>query len=135
LRLCKLAKLTFYYLPSDFASTHSVEIYAKPQQSSILDDFSTPIRTLLTATARTEISDLTYAIIIDDLNYETTTYADDDNHIVNASEAISNIAIPVASLAIFLHTHYCSWQSPHCRYDRRKRKSYQRTYSNKHQTD
>ena len=91
----------FYYLPKNFEKEHKVEIYVKPDSASVLDDYTNPIRSLLSMTALSEVSELNFAIITDAINYETTTYSAEDNHEVDMNEAVSQIAIPAIGLALF----------------------------------
>ncbi len=91
----------FYYLPKNFEKEHKVEIYVKPDSASVLDDYANPIRSLLSMTALSEVSELNFAIITGAINYETTTYSAEDNHEVDMNEAVSQIAIPAIGLALF----------------------------------
>ncbi|MCR5573075.1 MAG: ABC transporter permease [Candidatus Saccharibacteria bacterium] len=91
----------FYYLPKNFDKEHKVEIYVKPKSASVLDDYTNPIRSLLSATALSEVSELNFAIITGAVNFETTTYSAEDNHEVDMNEAVSQIAIPAIGLALF----------------------------------
>ena len=91
----------FYYLPAKFAEEHTVEIYVKPDTVSVFNDYANPIRSLLSATALSEVSPANLAVITNSVGYNTTTFSADDNHEVDASEAISKIAIPAIGLAMF----------------------------------
>lgn len=91
----------FYYLPAKFADEHKVEIHVKPDNISAFNDYSTPIRSLLSATALAEVSPINFAVITNTVEYNTTTYSAGDNHEVNMDEAISKIAIPAIGLAMF----------------------------------
>ena len=91
----------FYYLPKDFKNTHTVEVYVKPDSASIFDDYANPIRSLLSATALSEVSEVNVAIITGAVEYQTTTYDAQDNHKVDMTEAVSNLIIPAIGLALF----------------------------------
>ncbi len=91
----------FYYLPKDFKNTHTVEVYVKPDSASIFDDYANPIRSLLSATALSEVSEVNIAIITGAVKYQTTTYDAQDNHKVDMAEAVSNLIIPAIGLALF----------------------------------
>ena len=91
----------FYYLPKDFKNTHTVEVYVKPDSASIFDDYANPIRSLLSATALSEVSEVNVAIITGAVKYQTTTYDAQDNHKVDMAEAVSNLIIPAIGLALF----------------------------------
>lgn len=91
----------FYYLPANFAENPKVEVYVKPDTVSVLNDYATPIRSLLSVTALSEVSPINYAIITNSIAYETTTYSAEDDHEVDTNEAISKIAIPAIGLAMF----------------------------------
>ena len=65
----------FYYLPAKFAEEHKVEIHVKPDNVSAFNDYSTPIRSLLSATALAEVSPINFAVITNTVEYNTTTSA------------------------------------------------------------
>jgi len=91
----------FYYLPKNFEQDHRVEIYVKPNNANIFDDYANPIRSILYSAATSEISAINFAIIADDINYDTTTYSAEDNHEIDTSEAISQMIVPGIGLALF----------------------------------
>ena len=91
----------FYYLPSNFEKEHQVEIYVKPDSVGVLDDYANPIRSLLSATALAETSEINFAIITNAIAYNTTTFSTEDDHIVDMAETISKIAVPAIGLGMF----------------------------------
>ena len=91
----------FYYLSKDFEKDHKVEIYVKPDSTSVFDDYANPIRSLLSATALSEVSEINLAIITGTVDYRTTTYSNEDNHEVDTAEAISHLIIPAIGLGLF----------------------------------
>ena len=91
----------FYYLSKDFEKDHKVEIYVKPDSANLLDDYTNPIRSLLSASALAEVSEINYAIITGNINYETTTYSSEDNHEIDTNEALSRMIVPGIGLALF----------------------------------
>ncbi len=91
----------FYYIPADFAENSTVEIYTKPEYASILDDYSTPLRTLLSSNALINVSAIDYAIITGGINYQTTTFDHTDDHVVDSTETISKLLAPALALIMF----------------------------------
>ena len=91
----------FYYIPTDFATKNNIEVYTKPAVVNVLSNYTTPINQLLTATATTKISPTDLIVITGKLNYTTTTFDTKDDHVVDPSEAISQMAMPAIALAIF----------------------------------
>lgn len=91
----------FYYLPSNFEKEHKVEVFVKPKTASVFDDYTSPIRSLLSATALAEVSEANLAVITNMVDYSTTTYSSEDNHEVDMTEAVSKLAIPAIGLALF----------------------------------
>ena len=91
----------FYYLPSNFEKEHKVEVFVKPKTASVFDDYTNPIRSLLSATALAEVSEANLAVITNMVDYSTTTYSSEDNHEVDMTEAVSKLAIPAIGLALF----------------------------------
>ncbi len=91
----------FYYIGNDFAETNKVEIYTKPEFSSITDDYSMPIRTLMATTASENVDKIDFAVITGAINYETTTFDYKDDHVIDASERVKEIMGPALALACF----------------------------------
>ena len=91
----------FYYLPASFEKDHRVEIYVKPDSVGIFDNYANPIRGLLSATALAETSEINYAVITDAIDYSTTTFSAEDDHVVDMAELVSKVAIPAIGLAMF----------------------------------
>ena len=91
----------FYYIPKDFSKDKQVQIYTKPAETSLMDDYSIPIRTLLSATALENVDALDYAVITNAVNFDTTTYDATDDHIVDMGEKIKQIIGPAIALACF----------------------------------
>lgn len=90
----------FYYIPANFEESKQVEIFAKPETPKITDDFSEPIKNLLSSTASSQVSEINYAILTDSIDVHSTTY-DKDNQEISFSDQISNIAGPAIALALF----------------------------------
>lgn len=91
----------FYYIPENFAENPTVEIYTKPNEISLLDNYATPIHILLNTSALENVSLIDYAVITDAINYNTTTFAIEDDHKVDLAENISKIVAPALALAMF----------------------------------
>lgn len=91
----------FYYLSKDFAKKQKVEIYVKPEETSLVDDYSIPIRTLLSSTALANVDALDYAVITGSVNFDTTTFDKTDDHVIDMGEKIREIAGPAIALACF----------------------------------
>ncbi len=91
----------FYYIPKNFAENPTVEIYSKPESVSLLDDYSTPIRTLLSTSALESVSVIDFAVITNSVSYDSTTFDKQDNHEVDLAENISKIVAPALALAMF----------------------------------
>ena len=91
----------FYYIGKDFAESKKVEIYTKPDNASITDDYSAPIRNLLATTAATNVDAIDFAVITNAVDYEMTTFAAKDNHEIDASEKVKEIIGPGIALVCF----------------------------------
>ena len=91
----------FYYIGKDFSESKKVEIYTKPENAGITDDYSMPIRSLMTATATSNVSAIDFAVISNAVGFETTTYDFKDDHVVDTSEKIKEIIGPGLALACF----------------------------------
>jgi hypothetical protein len=91
----------FYDIPSNFDEKPTVNIYAKPDQTTLFDNYTLPIATLLQSHAIAEVSPINYAIITNAIDYETTSYDAEDNHVVEASEIIGNMSGPIIALVLF----------------------------------
>lgn len=91
----------FYYISKDFAETGKVEIYNKPKESSLIDDYSTPIRAVLNATAATNVGKIDYSVIANKVQFNTTTFDITDDHVVDMNEQIRNVIGPGIALACF----------------------------------
>lgn len=91
----------FYYIDKDFANNKTVEVFTKPDESSLTDDYTAPIRTLLEATVVANIEQIDYAIIKNAVNYNTTTFDARDDHIIDRNEQIQKIIGPAIALACF----------------------------------
>ena len=91
----------FYYLPSDFAEAKKVEIYTKPEKSSLISDYSSPIRSILNMTALQNVDQVDYLVITNAINYDTTTFDSKDDHIIDNGERIKSIIGPAIGLACF----------------------------------
>ena len=91
----------FYSIDTDFAESKKVEIYTKPDESSLTDDYTMPIRALLSATALAKVDQIDYAVITNTVNYDTTTFDAADDHVIDMSEKIRGIIGPALALACF----------------------------------
>ncbi len=91
----------FYYISKDFAETKKVEIYVKPTESSLIDDYSAPIRTLLATTAAANIDAIDFAVVSNMVSYDTTTYDAADDHVIDENEKIKQIIAPGLALVCF----------------------------------
>lgn len=91
----------FYYIGKDFAESKKVEIYTKPDNASITDDYSAPIRNLLATTAATNVDAIDFAVITNAVDYEMTTFDAKDNHEIDASEKVKEIIGPGIALVCF----------------------------------
>ena len=91
----------FYYIGKDFAESKKVEIYTKPENAGITDDYSMPIRSLLAKTASTNVSAIDFAVITGTVNYDTTTFDFEDNHVIDTSEKVKEIIGPALALVCF----------------------------------
>ena len=91
----------FYYIGKDFSESKKVEIYTKPETTGITDDYSTPIRTLLSATASTNVDAIDFAVITNAVNYDTTTFDAKDDHVIDTNEKIKEIVGPAIALGCF----------------------------------
>lgn len=91
----------FYYIGKDFAESKKVEIYTKPDNASITDDYSAPIRNLLATTAATNVDAIDFTVITNAVDYEMTTFDAKDNHEIDASEKVKEIIGPGIALVCF----------------------------------
>ena len=91
----------FYSISKDFASSKKVEIYTKPDNAGITDDYSLPIRTLLAATAAANVDAIDFAVITNTVDYETITFDNSDNHVIDMNEKIKDIVGPALALVCF----------------------------------
>ena len=91
----------FYYIGKEFAESKKVEIYTKPDNASITDDYSAPIRNLLATTAATNVDAIDFAVITNAVDYEMTTFDAKDNHEIDASEKVKEIIGPGIALVCF----------------------------------
>ena len=90
-----------YYLPADFEESGKVEIYVKPDNATMLDDYSMPLKTALSMQASSEVPPIALKIITDTIEYTTTTYDAKDNHEVDLSEAVNKVIAPILGIALF----------------------------------
>lgn len=91
----------FYYIGKDFATDQKVEIYTKPEVASITDDYSMPIRALLSTTAAVNVKPIDLAVVTGAINYNTTTFSAEDDHVIDQDEIIKTIVGPVIALVCF----------------------------------
>ena len=85
----------FYAIPQNFAENPTVNIYVKPDQAKLLDNYSLPIATILQTQAVQDVSPINYAIITNTISYDTTTYDAKDNHEVEMGEITGKISVIV----------------------------------------
>lgn len=91
----------FYYIGKDFATDQKVEIYTKPEVASITDDYSMPIRALLSTTAAVNVKPIDLAVVTGAISFNTTTFSTEDDHVVDQDEIIRTIVGPVIALVCF----------------------------------
>lgn len=91
----------FYDIPADFDEKPTVNIYAKPDQVTLFDNYTQPIATILQSHAVAEVSPINYAIITNAINYETTSYDSEDNHIIETNEIVGKLSGPIIALVLF----------------------------------
>ena len=91
----------FYYVPKNLNESQTIEVYTKQDQASLLDDYSTPIRSILGATATKNIDPFDLVIVTNQIHYNTTTYDAKDNHVIDLAENISKIIGPAVALVLF----------------------------------
>ena len=90
-----------YSIDKDFATTKKVTIYTKPEEATLVDNYSNPIRTLLAATAYEQVDELNVAVISNTIEYESTTFDAKDDHVVDMSEKVRQVIGPGLALACF----------------------------------
>ena len=91
----------FYHIPSNFAETKKAEVYTKPEERSLISDYTTPLRVALNTTALSNVTPTDVAVITGDINFDTTTFDSADDHVVDQSEVFRAIAGPVIALGCF----------------------------------
>ena len=91
----------FYYIPANFAESKKAEIYTKPEERSLISDYSTPLRVALNTTALANVSPTDIAVITNAVSFDTTTFDSTDDHVIDQGEIIRAIAGPVVALACF----------------------------------
>ena len=91
----------FYYIPADFAESKKAEIYTKPEERSLISDYSAPLRSALSMTALANVSPTDIAVITNSINFDTTTFDSTDDHVIDQGEIIRAIAGPVIALVCF----------------------------------
>ena len=90
-----------YYLPEDFTETQNVEIYSKPENSSITDDYKAPITALLNQSAKRNVKPIDAKVLGSELNYTTTTFDATDDHVVDFKEQLTKLVAPAAAIILF----------------------------------
>ena len=91
----------FYYVAENFAEQPTVEIHVKNGEAGLFDNYSTPITVLLTAEAQSRVEPINYVIIAGSINFETTNYDQNDNHVVDMNETVSHMIAPIAAIVLF----------------------------------
>ncbi len=91
----------FYYIAPNFAEQPTIEIHVKNGEAGLFDDYSAPISTLLGAEAQSRVEPINYMIIAGAVNYSTTNYDQDDNHVVDMGETVSHMLAPIAAIVLF----------------------------------
>ena len=91
----------FYYIPSNFAETKKVEAYTKPEKSSLISDYSLPIKTMLSNTAMANVDPIDLLVITGQIDVDTTVYDNKDDHVIDSGERIQAIIGPAIALACF----------------------------------
>lgn len=90
-----------YIIPDNFATEHRVEVHVKNGETSIFDNYSAPIKQLLSNEAANQVDAVNYAVIAQTINYQSVNYDQEDNHIIDPSETISRMAAPIAATVLF----------------------------------
>lgn len=90
-----------YYLPEDFTETQNIEIYSKPEHSSITDDYKAPIAALLDQSAKRNVKVIDAKVLSSELNYTTTTFDIADDHVVDFKEQLTRLVAPAAAIVLF----------------------------------
>lgn len=90
-----------YYLPEDFVETQNIEIYSKPEHSSITDDFKAPITALLNQSAKHNVKNIDAKVLSSELNYTTTTFDAADDHVIDFKEQLTKLVAPAAAIVLF----------------------------------
>lgn len=91
----------FYHIPVDFSSSLRVETYAQPNTTSIFNDYSTPIKSLLAASATTHVNTEDYAVLTNNISINTTNFSVEENSEVDPNEIISKMIVPIIGAALF----------------------------------
>lgn len=89
-----------YYLPSDFASSLTAQIYVKPDRVSPFADYSSAIKNLLSTTAASRIGTIDYAAATGAIQYTTTTL-DADNATVDPAATFARMGVPALGVIAF----------------------------------
>lgn len=91
----------FYFIPADFSQKHNIESYSKPNTANIFNDYSTPIRTLLSTSAATHINPEDYAVLTNSVAVDSINFSAEDNSEINPNEMISKMIVPIIGAALF----------------------------------
>ena len=90
----------FYNLPDDLSESKKVTVYAKPDRVGITDDYSMPLRQLLSTSAMANLSELDIAVISDTIEYDDVNFDQDGNE-VDKGDIISKMVGPAIAFALF----------------------------------
>ena len=91
----------FYHIPVDFETTLRVQIYAKPDTSSIFNNFEAPIKGLLAIAAQSHMEPVDFAVVTGNIAMNTTNFAADSGEEIDPAEMMSKIIIPIVGLVLF----------------------------------
>ena len=89
-----------YYMPEDFVESAKLEIYVKPDDAKMFDDYSAPIKTVLSMQASTEVPAIDLKIITGAVEISTTTYDAKDDHEIDFSESVNKVIAPILGIAL-----------------------------------
>lgn len=87
----------FYYLPPDFTTTKTAEIYASTDNTTLFTNYESPLRTILATTAIDNVTPADLIILTGDYQINTTNFTPSgaEHNILAAA------IIPIMALAIF----------------------------------
>lgn len=90
-----------YYLPEDFVENQNIDIYSKPENANITDDYKAPIVALLNQSAKRNVKTIDAKVLSGELNYTTTTFDIADDHVIDFKEQLTKLVAPAAAIVLF----------------------------------